>query len=91
VFLSSSFEAIPGVHVEEVVVVGNTETKLTVADTGRDENGQKTLSPKAVDELREILRKDEDIREFFLLLKNRELRMQAVDAINAHLARKANA
>lgn len=48
---------------------------------------QPVLSPKAMDELREILRSDETVREFFLLLKNRDLRKSAIEKLNEHLAR----
>lgn len=54
----------------------------------REEVEQSVLSPKAVDELREILRKDEDVREFFILLKNRELRLQAIEKLNTHLGHR---
>jgi putative heme degradation protein len=54
----------------------------------REEVEQSVLSPKAVDELREILRKDEDVREFFILLKNRELRQQAIEKLNMHLGHR---
>jgi|688.fasta_scaffold827900_1 hypothetical protein len=54
----------------------------------REEVEQSVLSPKAVDELREILRKDEDVREFFILLKNRELRQQAIEKLNLHLGHR---
>lgn len=48
---------------------------------------ESVLSPKALDELREILRSDENVREFFLLLKNRELRQEAIARLNSHLAK----
>ncbi len=54
----------------------------------REEVEQSVLSPKAVDELREILRKDEDVREFFILLKNRDLRNQAIEKLNTHLGHR---
>jgi hypothetical protein len=54
----------------------------------KEEVEQSVLSPKAVDELREILRKDEDVREFFILLKNRDLRSQAIEKLNTHLGHR---
>lgn len=54
----------------------------------KEEVAQSVLSPKAVDELREILRKDEDVREFFILLKNRELRQQAIEKLNTALGHR---
>ena len=54
----------------------------------REEVEQSVLGPKALDELREILRKDEDVREFFILLKNRDLRQQAIEKLNLHLGHR---
>ncbi|GEM_PF-7094629 len=54
----------------------------------KEEVEQSVLSPKAVDELREILRQDEDVRDFFVLLKNRELRQQAIAKLNTALGHR---